>query len=62
MSSLPAPPTPLIGRETDVQAAVDLLNRSDVRLLTILGPAGMGKTRLAIEVASRTESEFPDGA
>ncbi len=50
---LPAPLTPIIGREDEIAAVVALLRNPDVRLVTLLGPGGIGKTRLAIEVARR---------
>jgi len=45
------PPTSLVGRERDVAAARALLDRAEVRLLTVVGPGGVGKTRLALEIA-----------
>ena len=60
-SRLPAPPAGLIGRAREVGAASALLTGDDVRLLTFTGAGGTGKTRLALETASRCESQF-DGA
>jgi transcriptional regulator with XRE-family HTH domain len=48
---LPFPPTPLLGREQEVAQAHDLLQAHGVRLLTVTGPGGVGKTRLALELA-----------
>jgi predicted ATPase/DNA-binding CsgD family transcriptional regulator len=60
-NTLPCFLTPLIGREDEVTNVCALLNRSDVRLLTLTGAAGVGKTRLAVEVAIRLRVAFPDG-
>ena len=58
---LPIPPTPLFGRDEEMQTVCALLARQDVRLLTLTGMAGVGKTRLALEVAAEVKATFPDG-
>ena len=60
--SLPVTSTSLIGREQDIGDVAALLQSSDVRLVTLTGPGGVGKTRLAIAVAERLEDRYPRGA
>jgi predicted ATPase/transcriptional regulator with XRE-family HTH domain len=59
--NLPAQPTPLLGRDEAARTVVALARRVDVRLVTLTGSGGVGKTRLAIQVASDLLDGFPDG-
>ncbi len=61
MSGLPFSRTPLIGRHNEIETASAALRRGETPLLTVTGPGGVGKTRLAIEVARRLLGEFTDG-
>ena len=60
-NNLPILPTPLIGRQREVDELTQLLRDPQCRLLTLVGPGGIGKTRLAIEIASRVQVDFADG-
>lgn len=60
-NNLLAQPIVLIGREKEVQTISDLLRRADVRLLSLIGAGGIGKTRLAVQVASEMLDAFADG-
>jgi predicted ATPase/DNA-binding CsgD family transcriptional regulator len=60
-SSLLLPLSSLIGREREVAAASTLLGRQEVRLLTLTGTGGVGKTRLALQLAFDLQQDFPDG-
>jgi predicted ATPase len=60
-TNLPVPATPFLGREDELAAVADLLRRQDVRLVTLTGPGGTGKTRLALQAAAEAAETFPDG-
>ena len=58
---LPALPNATVGRAGDIDAVAELVGREEVRLVTLVGPGGVGKTRLAIEIARAVGERFPDG-
>jgi predicted ATPase/DNA-binding CsgD family transcriptional regulator len=60
-ASPPAPLAPFVGREREREVVCALLRHPDVRLLTLTGPGGVGKTRLALRVAADLTPEFPGG-
>ena len=59
--NLPPQPTPFIGRDAELNQIASILEDTSCRLLTLLGPGGTGKTRLALEVAARQASHFANG-
>ncbi len=61
LTNLPGQATPFIGREQLLQALRARLQRDDVRLLTLTGPGGTGKTRLGLQVAAELLPSFADG-
>ena len=60
-NNLPVQLTTFLGRDDQVDHVVDLLSQDDVRLLTITGPGGVGKTRVALQAAADLLEDFPDG-
>jgi predicted ATPase/class 3 adenylate cyclase len=60
-NNLPAQPTPLIGREREVEEVRERLRNTEVRLLSLTGPGGTGKTRVGLQAAAELADEFEDG-
>jgi predicted ATPase/class 3 adenylate cyclase len=60
-TNLPIPPTSFVGRERELTEIVQLVTREHTRLLTLTGPGGTGKTRLAAQAAAEAAASFPDG-
>src|SRR5581483_10136395 len=60
-TNLPVVATPFVGRERELSEVLGLLRQEDVRLLTLTGVGGIGKTRLALQAASDAFDRFPDG-
>jgi predicted ATPase len=60
-TNLPVPATPFLGRERELAEVVELIARDDVRLVTLTGPGGTGKTRLALQAAAEAADDYPDG-
>jgi predicted ATPase len=61
VAPLPRPATRLIGRDRDLARVLDLLLDPNVRMVTIVGPGGIGKSRLALAVGDRARERYPDG-
>ena len=61
-TNLPTQPTQLVGRQRELSDVLELLARDDVRLVTLTGPGGTGKTRLALQVAAELVEAYPNGA
>src|SRR5690606_24575855 len=62
ITQVPSPPaTTLVGRDAELDLVIDLLRRGGTRLVTLTGPGGVGKTRLALEIISRRNADEMDG-
>lgn len=61
VNNLPEPPTPIIGRQRELAVITDLLTQEAVRIVTLTGPGGTGKTRLSLEIGHSSLEQFPDG-
>jgi predicted ATPase len=61
LTNLPSPATPFLGRERELAEVVDLLQREEPRLLTLTGPGGTGKSRLALQAAAEASEPYVDG-
>ena len=60
-TNLPIPPTPFLGRKRELSEVSTLIGRDETRLLTLTGPGGTGKTRLALQAVAEAAEAFPDG-
>ncbi len=61
LRQLPSQPNKLVGRDRELEAAKNFLMRDDIRLITLTGPGGTGKTRLAVQLAEDAAEQFPGG-
>ncbi len=60
-TNLPVPATPFLGRKREIDQIAELLRRSDVRLVTLTGPGGSGKTRLSLQAAAAAADDYDQG-
>jgi predicted ATPase/class 3 adenylate cyclase len=60
-TNLPIPATPFLGRKRELAGVLALMERGDVRMLTLTGPGGTGKTRLALQAAAEAAERYPEG-